>query len=206
MKDNIDKWFNLEASKIRGIINYWRNYHNKNYNVSDMISDVYIHVIKNISNINNISQLEAIVFNYIKDNTYWPMSSINKDYKTNKDYLKCNSSEFIDDYIIIDDDLSLNDKMLVEIRINYLYDFRNTLTDVEERVYFTRWIEILQDGEKPSTNRMSIEFNIKKYQSVKLNKELLFRLNNYLIKNNYKIEGEIFKKKGGRPRKNNKNI
>jgi hypothetical protein len=185
VKRIIDDWFSSEIKRLKKIIGYWRNYYNRSYNVDDMVNDVYIHAIKNICIISCISDLEAIVFNYIKENSYWRMSSINKDYKTDKEYSTQGRIEY-DGYIYSDDDLS--DKIKLEMRINYLYDFRNSLCDAEERVYFTRWIEILQDGEKPSTRRMKEEFGIKHYQSANLSKDLLGRLNEFLIKNNYKNE------------------
>lgn len=179
----IDDWFYSEIKRLKGIIGYWRKKHSRTYNIDDMVNDVYIHAIKNISSISCVSDLEAIVFNYIKDNTYWYMSSINKDYKTDKEFLTQNRIEY-EGYIYSDDDLS--EKIKLEMRINYLYDFRNSLTDAEERVYFTRWIEILQEGEKPSTRRMKEEFKIKHYQSATLSKDLLKRLNDFLLENNYK--------------------
>jgi hypothetical protein len=182
VKNKIDDWFSVNNTKIKSIIGYWRNYHNKNYNINDMYSDVYIHVVNNIDKISNISELEAITFNYIKDNTYWSLSKINKDYKTDKEFLTQSRSE-VD---FIDEKDNLEDKIKLELRINYLYEFRNTLTDIEERIYFTKWIEILQDGEKPSTRRMKDEFDIKHYQSAELSKALLSKLNDFLIKNNYK--------------------
>lgn len=183
MKNKIDKWFSDNIVKIKYIIGYWRNYHNRTFDISDMLSDVYIHINKNVDKINNESELEAITFNYIKENSYWTLSKINKDYKTNKEYLTQSRSDVDIDII---ESYSLEDKILLEMRINYLYEFRNTLTDVEKRIYFTRWIEILQDGEKPSTRRMKDEFKIKHYQSAELSKDLLDELNNFLIKNNYK--------------------
>jgi len=182
VKNKIDDWFINNTKKVKGIIGYWRNYHNKTYDINDMYSDVYIHVVNNIDKINNISELEAITFNYIKENTYWTLSKINKDYKTNKEYLTQSRSEV--DFIGEND--NLEDKIKLEMRMNYLYEFRNTLSDAEERIYFTKWIEILQDGEKPSTRRLRDEFNIKHYQSAELSKGLLSRLNDFLIKNNYK--------------------
>lgn len=178
----IDDWFSREIKRLRSIINYWRNYHGRTYNVNDMINDVYIHVITNISKISCVSDLEAIVFNYIKDNSYWSLSKINKDYKTDKEY----SSQVRNEFDVEGNDDGLEDKINLELRINYLYDFRNTLTQPDERIYFTRWIEILQEGEKPSTRRMRDEFKIKHYQASDMNKDLLFRLNEFLIKNNYK--------------------
>lgn len=182
----IDDWFSCEVMRIKGIINYWKNYHGRKYNVNDMISDVYIHAIKNVDNISCKSELEAIVFNYIKEHSYWSTSSINKDYKTDKEYLTQFSGDTMDLHVenVVD---SLEDKIKLEKRINYLYDFRNTLKDPVERIYFTRWIEILQDGEKPTTRRMKDEFKIKHYQSSQMSKYLLERLNDFLIKNNYKI-------------------
>lgn len=182
MKREIDKWFTDEIDRIRSIINYWKNYHSRSYNVDDMVNDVYIHVIKFINNISCISELEAIVFNYIKENTYWYTSKINKDYKTDKEF----KSQVYTEFDMVDIVDSLEDKIKLEMRINYLYEFRNSLRDAEERIYFTKWIELLQDGEKPSTRRMKDEFNIKHYQSAILSKDLLNRLNDFLIINNYR--------------------
>jgi hypothetical protein len=182
MKEIIDNWFRRDIKKLKSIISYWKNYHGRKYDINDMVSDVYIHVMSNIQSLNNESDLEAMVYNYIKNNSYWSLSKINKDYKTDKEYLT--QGKLVSDFELDNSDREYI--MELEKRIDYMYDFRNTLSDIEERIYFTKYLELLQDGEKPSTRRMKDVFGIKHYQSAILSKNLLERLNDFLVKNNYK--------------------
>jgi hypothetical protein len=188
VKNKIDKWFSDNIVKIKYIIGYWRNYHKKNFDVDEMFNDVYLHVNRNIEKIKNKSGLEAMVSNYIKDNSFWTNSDINRNYKSRKEVniSSLNDNSFYTGSDINNIDGSLERKIEVEVRINKLYDFRNTLKDPEERIYFTKWLDILQDGKKPTTRKMRDEFGIKHYQSAQLSKHLLNKLNNFLIENNYK--------------------
>jgi hypothetical protein len=182
-KHDIDIWFLDNSKKIKEMIYYYKWKNNKTFDVSDMYSDLYLYLIDKKDTIRNI---EAITYDYIMSNSYWYTSSINKDYKTDKDFKSTESIENFKDLDIEDEvDLNLDRKLLVEKRIELLHDFKNSLVELDERIFFNRYIEILEMGEKPTVRRFKKEFDIKHYQSWEYLNTLKVKLNEFIIKNNY---------------------
>jgi hypothetical protein len=187
VKNNIDEWFKVERKKVLHIINYYKLTNNANFETNEMFSDVYLHAINNLSIINSISKLEQIVYNYIKKNSQWN-SAIKRGYVSRvgqlKSYITDETFDF--DYFECSEDEDLLDKIDLELKIDILYKFKNSIADPVKRIYMTKWINFLHDGIKPSTRLLAKEFNIKHHMAASMSKELLLELNNFLIENNYK--------------------
>jgi hypothetical protein len=188
-----DRWFNDNYNKIKKSIAYNKYINQRTYDVCDMVSDVYLYIDENIDKLDDISSLEAMVFNYIKMNNIWN-SKITRGYKKNKEYMTTvdNTIQYEDDDISYDlistieyteDDNTY--KIMLELGIDYIFKFKDSL-DLDEKIFFSRYLEILQKGEKASVRRMMSEFNLKLNQTANLKKSLLNRLSEYLINSGYK--------------------
>lgn len=185
-KSDIDKWFKNNDREILKIIDYYKFLNKKNFNKGDMFSDVYIFIIELDKDITSESVLESIVYNYIKMNSYWTNNSINRDYKLPKEFNSTvDTEDVIYDVIYDEDESDLDNKLLIEKRIDILLEFRDTLDDLEERIFFTRYVCLLSDGVRPTVRLMMNEFGLKLNMTHNFMKNLLERLNEYIIKNNY---------------------